>query len=237
MRPHGRSRARVSKRAFLPREALLSWLGRIPSEGLCRCGARSGRMMARAASATRARILAAARDHFERFPIEKTTMIDIAEAAGLSRPTVYRYFPNRDDLVTAVLIEAIRDFNSDVAAEAVPLDSLGHKVIRIFVRAVEWTRADSPITLALVPRWRWVMTTADDVPSLADVIAELWASVLSDAVERGLAGRELDVPAAASWLAEVELTLVERVRSGVLPLEELRDLIENFVLPSLTRSP
>jgi AcrR family transcriptional regulator len=46
---------------------------------------------------------------FTRFGIRKTAMDDIAEAAKLSRPTLYRYFPTRKHLVVEVLVREVRD--------------------------------------------------------------------------------------------------------------------------------
>jgi AcrR family transcriptional regulator len=47
----------------------------------------------------RERILAAAERCIARHGIRKTTMDDIASEAGLSRPSVYRYFADRNDLL------------------------------------------------------------------------------------------------------------------------------------------
>ncbi|HYP95908.1 MAG TPA: helix-turn-helix domain-containing protein, partial [Mycobacterium sp.] len=47
----------------------------------------------------RERILAAAERCIDRHGIRKTTMDDVASEVGLSRPSVYRYFADRDDLL------------------------------------------------------------------------------------------------------------------------------------------
>jgi AcrR family transcriptional regulator len=46
---------------------------------------------------------------FRRFGIDKTSMDDIAKAAKLSRPTIYRYFPSRHHLAVEVLVREVRD--------------------------------------------------------------------------------------------------------------------------------
>ncbi len=48
-------------------------------------------------------ILTAARDLFERLGYEKTSMADIARAAGVSEATVYKYFEHKRALMTKVL--------------------------------------------------------------------------------------------------------------------------------------
>src|ERR1700759_586952 len=51
----------------------------------------------------RERILAAAERCIDRHGIRKTTMDDVANEVGLSRPSVYRYFADRDDLLIELI--------------------------------------------------------------------------------------------------------------------------------------
>ncbi len=51
----------------------------------------------------RADILKAARGLFERFGYKKTTMDDIARAAGITKPTVYTYFKGKKDIIVALV--------------------------------------------------------------------------------------------------------------------------------------
>jgi AcrR family transcriptional regulator len=46
---------------------------------------------------------------FRRYGIDKTSMDDIAKAAKLSRPTIYRYFPSRHHLAVEVMVREVRD--------------------------------------------------------------------------------------------------------------------------------
>ena len=48
-------------------------------------------------------IIAAATDVFLRYGYSRTTMAELAAAAGLSRPTLYETFPGKDDLFAAVI--------------------------------------------------------------------------------------------------------------------------------------
>ncbi len=50
----------------------------------------------------RERIIAAANQCIDRVGVEKTTLSDVAAAAGVTRQTVYRYFPSLGDLFNAV---------------------------------------------------------------------------------------------------------------------------------------
>ena len=48
-------------------------------------------------------IVTAATDVFLRYGYNRTTMAELAAAAGLSRPTLYETFPSKDDLFAAVI--------------------------------------------------------------------------------------------------------------------------------------
>ena len=72
---------------------------------------------------TRTIIVEAATRTFAKHGARKTAMIDIAEAAGVSRQTLYALFGNKDDLVAATIThharqnfalveEGLRDCNS-----------------------------------------------------------------------------------------------------------------------------
>jgi len=57
-----------------------------------------------AGNATRQRIIDAALVCLDRWGLEKTSLHDIAREAGVTRPTVYSYFANRDEVVQAAMI-------------------------------------------------------------------------------------------------------------------------------------
>jgi AcrR family transcriptional regulator len=68
-------------------------------------------------------ILEAAQALFLRQGLEKTTMVDIAAAAGVTKVTLYRYFPNRDEIALAVYPRILAEIASLLSA-AEPMLSL-----------------------------------------------------------------------------------------------------------------
>src|SRR4051812_43177631 len=57
----------------------------------------------------RGRIVAAAVECVNKYGPAKTTMDDVAKVAAITRPTVYKYFPSRNELLIAVFLRAIDD--------------------------------------------------------------------------------------------------------------------------------
>jgi AcrR family transcriptional regulator len=72
----------------------------------------------RQASATRLAILRAAQEHFERAGYESARIEDIAAAAGVAIPTVYKVFTNKRKLLAAVVEAAMSgDVDTPVAEQ------------------------------------------------------------------------------------------------------------------------
>lgn len=63
------------------------------------------------ASAHRNHMITAAKQLFEQKGIEKTTMDEIAAAAGYSKATLYVYFKNKEDLVGGMILEAMSELH------------------------------------------------------------------------------------------------------------------------------
>lgn len=58
------------------------------------------------------KVLNAALEVFLRFGFKKTTMGDIAEKAGMSRPSLYLVYPNKEEILRAVFIRKMEEFSS-----------------------------------------------------------------------------------------------------------------------------
>jgi TetR/AcrR family transcriptional regulator len=84
-------------------------------------------------------ILDAARDVFERYGARRANVDDVARAAGISRSTLYRRFPNKESLLAAVIdreTSAFLDELDRVAQDLPPQEA----VIECFVRGIAMMR-------------------------------------------------------------------------------------------------
>ena len=99
--------------------------------------------------ATRDRILEGALLAMGRVGMRRLTMSDVSERSGLSRGTVYRYFPSKEDLL-AVLAEYERDRFSDGlrrALEGVPEDELSLDLVVEYI--INYLRRHPALTLLI----------------------------------------------------------------------------------------
>ncbi len=62
----------------------------------------------------RQRIMSGARQHFFAHGIRRVTMDDIAKELGMSKKTLYAYFPGKSELVKAVILDNFRSAEADL---------------------------------------------------------------------------------------------------------------------------
>jgi AcrR family transcriptional regulator len=170
------------------------------------------------------RILSAAEKAFVEVGVSAASMDAIADAAGCSRGTLYRYFPTRHDLHVAYVERTALAIERQVRASVASLDPREQLVAYILgaVRAVR----GNPATAA------WF------VPGDAGVAARMSRS--EEVVARLTAAFAREVPASAPpnnqdrlrrrWVVRVIVSLLSDPASS--PAEE-RALVERFVLPGL----
>lgn len=86
-------------------------------------------------------ILEAASRLFYHFGIQSVGVDKIADAAGVAKMTLYRYFPSKDDLIIAYLDRASKEFWKwfDEAAEA--RDDPAERLIAVFDALSEYCRS------------------------------------------------------------------------------------------------
>ncbi len=78
-------------------------------------------------------LLDVARECVERFGLEKTTLSDVAQAAGVTRQTVYRYFADAEDLFRAAAVLSSGGFLERLRARVMKRDRLAERMVETLV--------------------------------------------------------------------------------------------------------
>jgi AcrR family transcriptional regulator len=66
-------------------------------------------LVSRPRSDTRQRIQEVARDLFARQGVQRTSLQDIADELGITKPALYYHFSSREDLVRSILVPLIEE--------------------------------------------------------------------------------------------------------------------------------
>ncbi|MFB9237898.1 TetR/AcrR family transcriptional regulator [Plantactinospora siamensis] len=141
------------------------------------------------------RILAAAYECFTRHGVRRTTMDDIATAAGMSRPAVYQYVRNKDDayrrLAGRLFDDALAAARTAAAGD-LPLPERLHAILATKLELTLRLWRDSPHAAELLDAS--TRLTGDLVRTYtADLVDVLTAALARDAGDRARSVAELAV--------------------------------------------
>ena len=183
---------------------------------------------------TATRILEAAEQCIRQWGLRRVSMGDVAQAAGLSRGSVYNHFQDRDTLIDAVLERAADRFVASSEASVRRRRTLAGQVAEAaaFIRS----HGDDP-SLTLTPGEGPLLASllTARVDGLVARWVAFWLPYLEDAERRGEVRAGLDRPRAAEWIVRVLLSLVI-MPSTVVDLDDLdavRTYVQEFVVRGL----
>jgi AcrR family transcriptional regulator len=152
--------------------------------------------MADLVPATRDRILEAALLAMGRVGVRRLTMNDVSQRAGLSRGTVYRYFPSKEDLL-AVVAEYEQDRFAEglrAALAGVPHDQL--RLERVAEYLITYLREHPALTLMIDTEPEFVLGFwGRQLPVFRQITEELLAPIMRQTR-----------PVREGWLSVAELS-------------------------------
>lgn len=198
-------------------------------------------MKAHPASSTTDRLLDATEQLLADKGIRATTMIDVAERAGVSRAWLYRKFPDKPALVGAAIIRLVETSWAKSRAELSTLRSFEEQLVagmQIGRRAY-----DDPGTLLMRLRTaepeEFAACAGAGVSGLVPDLAGFWYPFLEAAAASGDIHPDTDLPEASEWVARVMITLGSVPGNHIDPDDPaaVRRHLRRYVLPALRVSP
>lgn len=180
-------------------------------------------------------VLDAAADLMRRHGLGRWSVDDVADAAGVGRTSVYRWFGSRDELVHAVLARELRETLEEIAREAASASSFEERTVEavlVCLRRLEGSVVDQ--LLQVDPQAVLPLLTTGAAPLL-----DLARSALSPQLVAAGVASDLDAAQVqAEVLARLGLSFV-LTRSTTLPVDDpaaLRTTVHALVAP-LLRTP
>jgi AcrR family transcriptional regulator len=180
----------------------------------------------------RDRILAAAERCIERHGIRKTTMDDVAFEVGLSRPNVYRYFADRDDLLIELITRHARALLDRARKSISRQSSLPDRIVETVIYTAEHGRRD-PLTRHVIEPDATSLGRRMIASGTTEMMrAEMWDPILDAA----LANNELPPGLPRSdihlWLGNVTLMVMRGLEDGEGDVRRYRSILRRFVVPA-----
>jgi AcrR family transcriptional regulator len=180
----------------------------------------------------RERILAAAERCIDRHGIRKTTMDDVACEVGLSRPSVYRYFADRDDLLIELITRHARALLDRARKSVARQGSLADQLVETVLYTADHGRRD-PLTRHCIDPDGTSLGRRMIASGTKEIIrAELWDPVLDAAVANselppGLARSDIHL-----WLGSVTVMVMRGLEDGDGDVRRYRSILRRFVVPA-----
>jgi AcrR family transcriptional regulator len=181
----------------------------------------------------RKHLLAAAETCFEKYGITRTSMDDIAEMAGVSRPTLYRYFGDRDSLIRTIVDTRADRLVSKFHAFLARYDTLEDKLVEGLLFLADRGRKDQFVSVLMQPE---TLALANQLlmneGGSSTVFAEkVWRPILEEARDAGVLRPGLDLDHAFYWLTSINFTLIGWLAIEGRPKEWQGAILRDFVVP------
>jgi AcrR family transcriptional regulator len=186
------------------------------------------------AEQARRRLITAAEECFLAFGVQRTTMDDIAKRAGASRPTVYRYFADRDALIVEVVSRRSRGFSGRARAYIESRPTFAAKIVDGLNFLIEGGRKDPILRALLGPDSLNASSGALIATNVAERLTfEIWEPILVEAQRAGEMRADVDLHELCALMADIELIMVGREDFFDPEGPTARDMLGELLLPGL----
>jgi AcrR family transcriptional regulator len=178
-------------------------------------------------------VLKAARKTIRKYGVRRTSMGDIADAAGIPRPTLYEYVSGREQLIDLVLIERIGEIAAALGSVAAAAQSFSEAVVETSVEAVMMTRSDQEITniFTTAPNRQVHQVLEGPNPEVARIVGEFLEPILQKGVDSGDLRADVSHELIVDWVRAVYSAFILR---ETVDRDAVRTMMRAFLLSSLT---
>jgi AcrR family transcriptional regulator len=184
----------------------------------------------------RDRILAAAERCIERHGIRKTTMEDIASEVGMSRPGVYRYFSDRDDLLIELITRhaaMLRDRAHKVMSRQ---SGLQDQIVEGLLFAASESILDPVMRYIVEPESSGLAQRVIESRNSELLSGEFFDPYLDVAYVNNELPRDVPRSDVYLWLTSVGLMMMRGLRDGDVDVARYRSILRRFVAPAFAGS-
>lgn len=183
-------------------------------------------------SESAARIVESARTCFERYGIQKTTIEDIAKAAGVSRPTVYKHFPGKMEIVDHISLSEVDKIQQVLSRRLTRHSTFAEQMTEVVHSSVMVASENLYVRRFVEAMGEAAHSYAPSGPYQKAARAR-WHATLENARATGELADDLDLDEVVSWLSLNQIILLATLEQMEGGEAHLRRFIRRFVVEPL----
>jgi AcrR family transcriptional regulator len=179
----------------------------------------------------RERLIAGATRCIERMGVAKTTLSDVADEVGVTRQTVYRYFPNLADLLNAVADTGTADFVARMQAHLSSAETPIDVVVEATLFSLREIPRDPRVGILLEAAERDLFGRGVTSSFALDVGATVLRSLTVDWAAHGVDDDDLD--GLAELMMRLMVSFLQHPPTPPRSPDELRAFVRRWFEPAL----
>ena len=180
----------------------------------------------------RRRIVEAATACLDRVGLAKTSLSDVAAEAGVTRQTVYRYFPSLKDILRAVALAGVEEFAGRMERHLASFGTAAEAAVESVVFAVRTLPGEPHMGLLLQAGEADFFTDGVVSPLAFSYGARILRNLPVDWAGAGIATDE-ELRGLAEVLMRLFLSFLQYPSTPPLTDDELRGLVRRWIGPAL----
>ncbi|MFF1612433.1 TetR/AcrR family transcriptional regulator [Amycolatopsis sp. NPDC058278] len=180
----------------------------------------------------RRRIVEAATACLDRAGLAKTSLSDVAVEAGVTRQTVYRYFPGLKDILRAVALAGVEEFAGRMERHLATFGTAAEAAVESVVFAVRTLPGEPHMGLLLQAGEADFFTDGVISPLAFSYGARILRNLPVDWAAAGIATDE-ELQGLAEVLMRLFLSFLQYPSTPPLSDDELRALVRRWIGPAL----
>jgi AcrR family transcriptional regulator len=190
------------------------------------------------AEEARERILDAASRCFDRIGVPKTTVVDVAREAKVTRTTLYRYFESREAIVVGVMLRETHYFRERLLEALSGIDDVGEFIVEgILFCLREAPKRPLHIYLSGGEASNLMGRLFLSSEQLFEIGIELVQPLFEPAREKGLLRDGIELSTLLEWASRITLSYLTTPSSRVADEAEMRKLLRRLLLPAVMADP
>jgi AcrR family transcriptional regulator len=170
---------------------------------------------------------------FERHGVRGTLMEGVAREAGVSRPAIYYYFPDKDALVLEVIVRQVREIHRRIREQIRVEDGLP-AIIEASLATIRLSGENQYIRLLTQPDTAGLTARLAESDIVMGLQRELWYPLLEAARARGELRTDREFDDIIRWITFLEFSLISNGEVfGYATDDECRDVLSAYLVPAL----